>query len=137
MHEDYILVTEIILCTVNGINIICLVINRIIYKSNIQRQIKRITILHKYCIIVACSHDYFCYSHCLYKSQLTAEDSICGRYLSHTFGMLTSENSHTAAKTGIQNQCFHMLISLLFDPSQKAQIAIIILKLLQPFPLHL
>ena len=59
MHKQKIVIFQFLSCTVDGINIVGLIIDRIFHKSVSKRQIQALTVLCQYLIMPSGGHDHF------------------------------------------------------------------------------
>ena len=106
MHQQDIVV-QILSGTVDGIDVICLIVDRILYEREVDRQLQGMAVVHQYRIVVA-GRDYdFRDPRFGNKPQLARKDSLMRRNLRHAFRMFRGQDAHTRTQTGIKNQSFH------------------------------
>ena len=110
MHQDDILILQIVAGTVDRIDVVGLVVDRILHKGDMQRKIKAVTIADQHAVECACRHDDLGDARFGKHRELSAQDRLPGRDLCHTFRMLTCQNTHPGAKPGVQDQRFHCIV---------------------------
>ena len=76
MHQDYIIILKNILGTINAVNVVCLVIYRIVHKSESDRQMQAFAIFLKDTVVVSGGHYHLVNSECRQFFQLPAQYGI-------------------------------------------------------------
>ena len=105
--------TKMILCTVDGIDVICTGIFRIMNKCKLQSAVQGIDIVDKHTVKQPGRHNHFFDPCVLDQPELSGQNCLLKSNFCHTFRVTVCECSHPRSQTRIQYECFH-LFSFLF-----------------------
>ena len=107
MHQDYIIILQLFFGAIDRIDIVGSSVLRVVDKSKLHRQMKRITIVNKNLVVITSGHYNFLDSERSQHPKLTAQNSVFIRNLCHALRVLLRNHTHPVAKATVKNQCFH------------------------------
>lgn len=100
MHQDDVVI-EIFPRAIDAVNIVRLIIDRVLDKGKMKRQLQGSTVLNQYTVIVTGGDHHLFDSRFSDHPQLPGKDRLPGRYFRHAFRMFGGQYPHPGTKPGV------------------------------------
>ena len=97
VHQYHVIILEIISCAVDAVDVVGLVVYRVVDESELYGQMQSFAIILKYGVVITCGHYNLIHSECHQFLELTAQNGVVRRDLSHTLGMGVGYGTHPVA----------------------------------------
>ena len=108
MHQDDVVILQFLLCTIDAVDVVGLIVDRVVDKRDLERKMQEIAIIDQDLVIVPRGHHDFLDPVFHALAELAAEDGVAMRDFGHAFRMFAGEDTHAMAEAGVENQRFHL-----------------------------
>ena len=115
VHEQDVVVPQMLPCAVDGVDVIGLAVERVVDKGEVQRQTQRAAVVDQHTVEVASRHDHLCDTGVRDQAQLSRQDGFRRRDLRHALRMLARQDAHAVPEPRIQDECFHFTVMQLIS----------------------
>ena len=59
MHQDDVVILQCIFCTIDAVDVVGLVVERVVYEGVLQRKVEGVTVVHQHFIVITGSNHHF------------------------------------------------------------------------------
>lgn len=103
MHQDDVVIFQVLPCTVDGVYIVRLGIQGVVDEGKPQGKVQPVAVVDKYLVVITRGHRHLFYTEGYQLPKLAAQDRVPERYLGHALRVLLSNHTHAVPEAAVKD----------------------------------